>query len=237
MFIPEHVFVTFKDDNELIVANMVEDEAVARLAEAVLNMWPDGHDEMETRHSKWRVVFHGSPWSANSTANEGIAARRIIRNIFVQLASLGFRFTTITGGFNRFATPSLLFSRVPTELYAMQTTDFFILSVSRSQKRLTFIEAPETIVRNLAVDMKPYFPYQVASDRLAERGMLMLEIRNRIHGTPPLDRHLFIAWVLQYIRRNGYELDASVPLARKSLWFGFGKKEVWVFRRRGQLGL
>jgi hypothetical protein len=69
------------------------------------------------------------------------------------------------------------------EIFSTQTTDFFILSISRNQRRWTFVEAPEVVVRNLGIDLKQYFPYQVASDRLAEHGMLELEIKDRIRGS------------------------------------------------------
>jgi len=198
-----------------------------------MNMWPDGHDEMVKRRNKWRVTFRGSPWASSSASEGGIAARRIIRNIFAAMASLGFSYSTVTNS-SAFNPPSLIFSRVPAEIFSMQTADFFILSISRNQRRWTFIEAPEGIVRNLGLDLKQYFPYQVASDRLAEHGMLELEIKDRIRGTPKLDRYLFVAWLLQYISmKGGYTLEASVPLGKRR-YGGLGsRKEVWVFRRRG----
>jgi len=76
----------------------------------------------------------------------------------------------------------MIFSRVPPEAYSSQT-NFFILSLSSNQRRFTFIEPPESIARNLAVDMNPYFPYQVASDRQPEKGLLMLDIRDKTPGS------------------------------------------------------
>ena len=77
----------------------------------------------------------------------------------------------------------MVFSRVPLEVYASQTVDFFVLSLSSNQRRFTFIEPPESIARNLAVDMNPYFPYQVASDRQPEKGLLALDIREKTPGS------------------------------------------------------
>ena len=77
----------------------------------------------------------------------------------------------------------MVFSRVPPEVYASQTADFFILSVSSNRRKFTFTEPPESIVRNLAVDMNPYFPYQVASDRQPEKGLLVLDIREKAPGS------------------------------------------------------
>jgi len=77
----------------------------------------------------------------------------------------------------------MVFSRVPPEAYSSQATNFFILSLSSNQRRFTFIEPPESIARNLAVDMNPYFPYQVASDRQPEKGLLMLDIRDKTPGS------------------------------------------------------
>ena len=77
----------------------------------------------------------------------------------------------------------MVFSRVPPELYAAQTTDFFILSLSSNRRTFTFIEPPESIARNLAVDMNSYFPYQVASDRQPEKGLLVLDIREKAPGS------------------------------------------------------
>ncbi|KAF9654345.1 hypothetical protein BDM02DRAFT_3182151 [Thelephora ganbajun] len=223
-FIPDHVFVSFKNDNELHVSNMVEHDS-DRLSEAVLQMWPEGHDVMQRRGYKWCVRFHGSPWTASSSEFAGIAARRIIRNLFITLAVL-------------FPLRSMLFSRVPPEVYASQTTDFFILSISSNQRRFTFIEPPESVARNLAVDINPYFPYQVASDRQPEKGLLVLDIREKTLGTPRLDLHIFLAWILHYLGKKGWSLNASIPLPRKRLSFRTGaKKEVWVFRRKGGLGI
>ena len=77
----------------------------------------------------------------------------------------------------------MVFSRVALEVYTSQTADFFVLSLSSNQRRFTFIEPPESIARNLAVDMNPYFPYQVASDRQPEKGLLMLDIREKTPGS------------------------------------------------------
>lgn len=77
----------------------------------------------------------------------------------------------------------MVFSRVPADVYASQSTDFFILSISGNRRRIAFIEPPESIARNLAVDMNPYFPYQVASDRQPEKGLLMLDIREKVPGS------------------------------------------------------
>lgn len=150
----------------------------------------------------------------------------------------------------------MVFSRVPLEVYTSQTTDFFVLSLSSNQRRFTFIEPPQSIARNLAVDMTPYFPYQVASDRQPEKGLLMLDIREKTPGStfmctsednasadysdtaPRLDLHIFLAWLLHYIGKKGWALDASIPMPRKRLSFRTGaKREVWVFRRKGGLGV
>jgi len=202
------------------------------MAESIMNMWPDGHDEITKRRNKWQVKFRGAPWASSSGSEGGIAARRIIRNVFAAMASLGFSYSTVTNS-SAFNPPSLIFSRVPVEVFSTQTTDFFILSISRNQRRWTFIEAPEAIVRNLGIDLKQYFPHQVASDRLAEHGMLELEIKDRTRA-PKLDRYLFVAWLLQYISmKGGYALEASVPLGKRRYGGLGGRKEVWVFRRRG----
>lgn len=85
--------------------------------------------------------------------------------------------------FPQFPLRSMLFSRVPPEVYASQTTDFFILSISSNRRKFTFIEPPESIARNLSVDMTPQFPYQVASDRQPEKGLLVLDVREKVPGS------------------------------------------------------
>lgn len=85
--------------------------------------------------------------------------------------------------FLQFPLRSMVFSRVPPDVYASQTTDFFILSISSNRRNFTFIEPPDSIARNLAVDMNPYFPYQVASDRQPERGLLVLDVRGKAPGS------------------------------------------------------
>jgi len=43
---------------------------------------------------------------------------------------------------------------------------------------------------------------------------------------------------LHYIGKKGWTLNASIPLPRKRLSLRTGaKKEVWVFRRKGALGV
>ena len=85
--------------------------------------------------------------------------------------------------FPQFPLRSMVFSRVPPDVYSTQTALFFILSISGNQRRFTFVDPPESIARNLAVDINPYFPYQVASDRQPEKGLLMLDIREKAPGS------------------------------------------------------
>ena len=77
----------------------------------------------------------------------------------------------------------MIFSRVPPDVYASQTVDFFIMSISSNRRKFTFIEPPESIARNLSVDMNPYFPYQIASDRQPEKGLLVLDVREKAPGS------------------------------------------------------
>ena len=48
----DHVFVSFKNDNELHVSNIVEHDS-DRLSEAVVQMWPEGHDVMVRSLRYW----------------------------------------------------------------------------------------------------------------------------------------------------------------------------------------
>jgi len=98
--------------------------------------------------------------------------------------------------FLQFPLRSMVFSRVPSDVYASQTTDFFVLSISSNRRNFTFIEPPDSIARNLAVDMNPYFPYQVASDRQPERGLLVLDVRGKAPGSTFARIHVGIASVL-----------------------------------------
>ena len=96
----------------------------------------------------------------------------------------------------QFPLRSMLFSRVPPEVYASQTVKFFILSISSNRRKFTFVEAPESIARNLAVDMNPYFPYQVASDRQPEKGLLVLDIREKVPGSTLAGVHAQMRFML-----------------------------------------
>ena len=96
----------------------------------------------------------------------------------------------------QFPLRSMVFSRVPPEVYASQTKDFFILSLSGNQRRFTFIEPPESIARNLAVDTNAYFPYQVASDRQPEKGLLVLDVREKAPGSTSVCMSVGITSVL-----------------------------------------
>lgn len=72
----------------------------------------------------------------------------------------------------------MVFSRSP-EVHPLQPNHFFILSISGNRRKFTFLEPPDPIARNLAVDINPYFPYQVASVRQPEKGLLILDIRGK----------------------------------------------------------
>ena len=99
--------------------------------------------------------------------------------------------------FSQFPLRSMVFSRIPPEMYAAQTTDFFIMSISSNRRKFTFIEPPESIARNLAVDMNSYFPYQIASDRQPEKGLLLLEVREKAPGSAFV--YVFVGTVLMVI--------------------------------------
>jgi len=96
----------------------------------------------------------------------------------------------------QFPLRSMVFSRAPPEVYKSQTADFFILSISNNQRKFTFTEPPESIVRNLAVDMNPYFPHQVASDRQPEKGLLVLDVREKAPGSTFVHIHVGTILVL-----------------------------------------
>jgi len=97
---------------------------------------------------------------------------------------------------SQFPLRSMVFSRTPLEVYSSQTVDFFILSISSNRRKFTFIEPPESIARNLAVDMNPYFPYQVASDRHPEKGLLVLDVREKAPGSTFVRIHVGTILVL-----------------------------------------
>jgi len=100
--------------------------------------------------------------------------------------------------FPQFPLRSMVFSRVPPDVYASQNTDFFILSISSNRRKFTFIEPPDSIARNLAVDINPYFPYQVASDRQPERGLLVLDMRGKVPGSTFVRIHVGITFGADY---------------------------------------
>jgi len=138
---------------------------------------------------------------------------------------------------SQFPLRSMVFSRSP-EVHPLQPNHFFILSISSNRRKFTFLEPPDPIARNLAVDITPYFQYQVASVRQPEKGLLILDIRGKAPKVPRVDLHIFSAWILDYIGKKGWSLNASIPLPKKHFSFRAGaKKELWVFRRKGGQGI
>ena len=96
----------------------------------------------------------------------------------------------------QFPLRSLVFSRVPPDVHALQSTDFFILSISSNRRKFTVLDPPDSIDRNLAVDINPYFPYQVASVKQPGKGLLVLDIRGKAPGSAFVRMHVRMRFVL-----------------------------------------
>ncbi|TFK57095.1 hypothetical protein OE88DRAFT_1650672 [Heliocybe sulcata] len=226
-FIPNHIMVSFHGSNELRFEGIAYEDTADALRERVLPMWPV--DDEGIKGHRWRVVFRDSPW--NCTGHDLIMARRVVAALFTSLARLGYFYQTTVNSGKRL--PRLVFVEPPErKLRTDGPIHFFSVMFSRKGEKVTILDAPEPIKDSIGVALRNTFPRRVASDKILEDGMCVIELQKNVMGAPPVDKSMFVSAVLKHLQGHGYDLNASVPLARRGPLGLGGRKELWIFKRR-----
>jgi len=221
-FFPHHIFISFVGNNELVVENIGHPEALNELRQELFPLWPPGVTSNESEGTTWRVHFTKDPWASDGP--EGLMAWEIITRLFRLLARRGYSYlTSINTGK---PPPRLVFIISQPDL----TADFFLAHFSRSGHRVTLIDPPSIISEVIGANLRHALPRKIASDRVSEDNVLVIELKKDGFGAPEVERSLFITHVLKQINTMGYTLQATIPLARRGL-LGLGRrKEIWVFK-------
>jgi len=219
-FFPHHIFISFVGTSELVVENIGHPEALNELREELFPLWPVTSNE--SKGTTWRVHFTGGPWATDGP--EGLLAWEIITRLFRLLARRGYSYlTSINTGK---PPPRLVFIISQPDL----TADFFLAHFSRSGHRVTLIDPPVVISEAIGANLRNALPRNIASDRVSEDNVLVIELKRNGLGAPEVDKSLFITHVLKQINTMGYTLQATIPLARTGV-LGLGRrKEIWVFK-------
>lgn len=127
---------------------------------------------------------------------------------------------------------------------------FFVGFMGRAGSRLTMLEPPSEIGELLGSRMRKLWPKKIASPGAAEAGVYTVELKAGfgsecilfIHerivmlmcfcviAASQTTKDQFISFALQEIRAMGYELHATLPMAKRGP-FGLGSgRELWIFR-------
>lgn len=224
---PVHLLMSFHGNNEIRFEGVRYQNMLDDLRELVFPMWPHGVDTDSAKDHRWRVVFGRAPWS--STGTEKLMVRRMLCRMFSFLARLGYHYSTSVNIGSRGKPPRLVFvdrgesARDP-------HVHFFSVCFSRSDEKVSIVDPPGTIRDSIGTALRNAFPRRIASDRVTEENICLIELKRGVIGAADVDKSLFVSYVLKHINELGYKLDACVPLARRGpLGFG-GRKEIWIFK-------
>ena len=61
----DHLILTLRSTNQLVVENLTNHQMGDELSEEVLPIWPRGANSIENRRGKWQIEFAGTPWSCS----------------------------------------------------------------------------------------------------------------------------------------------------------------------------
>ncbi|KAI0778221.1 hypothetical protein BD413DRAFT_601021 [Trametes elegans] len=223
-FVPDHLVLTLRSTNQLLLENITDPNGAEELTENVLPIWPRGANTIEHRRGKWRVELAGSPWACSGL--EAIMAGKMICRLYLVLARLGYTYLSTINVGNPWKPPSMIF--------VDSTPDFeaqvFMIMFSKAGDRLTVLDGPPELTQQLGMELRATFPRKITTDRASEDGLHIFEVKKGSYGAPAVDKSLLIAFVLRFFNLAGFKLSGSVPMGTKSfLRFGH-RKEMWIFR-------
>jgi len=211
-----HMFVTFKGDGELLLENTL-DKARPDIQQ-VIAMWPHGA-ETQFRGSTWSIRFRNSPWNMSGPDVE--IAWSLIVALFTLFSSRGFSFTTSTKCTTM--QPRLIFQITNAD----PSSTFFLAYFSRGGRRVSLIKPPYSIAVAFGPKLKALLSNRAEVSQ--DKGMINVEIKRDVGGTGVQPSH-FLMQVLKVMVDMGFNLDATVPMARGGP-LGMGpRRELFVFK-------
>ncbi|KAJ7492634.1 hypothetical protein FB451DRAFT_541720 [Mycena latifolia] len=214
-----HMFVTFKGDSELLLENTLE---VARheIEKEIFPLWPHGVESSQFRDSNWKIRFRNAPW--NMSGPDVAIAWRLIAALFTLFSVRGFSFITSTKCTT--TQPRLIFQITNTD----RASSFFLAYFSRGGRRISLINPPPHIATTFGPKLRAFLPNQV--EVMEERGgLVIVETKREIGGVGVKPSH-FLMEILKVMVDMGFDLNATVPMARGGP-LGMGpRRELFVFK-------
>ncbi|KAF7320351.1 hypothetical protein MKEN_00819900 [Mycena kentingensis (nom. inval.)] len=219
-----HMFVTFKGDSELLLENTL-DYARKDIEEQVLRLWRPGLESSQFRASNWTIRFKNGPW--NMAGPDVSDAWELVVALFTLFAKKGFNFMTSTK--TTTTQPRLIFQAADTNKHV----HFFLAFMSRGGRRATLIKPPTRIL----TEFGPRIQASLANVDLSFEGELVIaEVRREIGGAS-VKPSFYLMQVLKALMDLGYDLNATVPMARGGP-LGMGeRRELLVFKVSSRDGL
>ncbi|KAJ6519802.1 hypothetical protein C8R45DRAFT_1066367 [Mycena sanguinolenta] len=211
-----HMFVTFKGDSELLFENTLEN-ARKEIERKIFPLWRHGV-ETQFRGADWILRFRNAPWNMNGP--EVTVAWKLISALFTLFAERGFQFMASTKCTT--TQPRLVFQSSQADRLSV----FFLAYLSRGGRRISLIHPPYHIAAAFAARLRVFLPNKI--DESHETDTLVVEIKREI-GTTVKASH-FLMQILKVLMELGFNLNATVPMARGGP-LGLGsRRELLVFK-------
>ncbi|KAI0335236.1 hypothetical protein GY45DRAFT_1240736 [Cubamyces sp. BRFM 1775] len=223
-FEPDHLILTLRSTNQLVVENLTNHQMGDELTEEVLPIWPRGANTIENRRGKWQIEFAGTPWSCSGL--DAIMAAKMICRLYLVLARQGYSYLSTINIGNPWKPPSMVFVDTTPDYEAL----VFLIMLSKRGDRLTIIDGPLELTQQLGIELRRNFPRRITTDRATEDGLHIFEVKKGSYGMPTVDKSMLIAVVLHFFNSAGFRLSGSIPMGSRNP-FNFGhRKEMWVFK-------
>nr|GAT44178.1 predicted protein [Mycena chlorophos] len=212
-----HMFVTFKGDSELLLENTL-DNARKEIEDEVLKLWRHGLESSQFRASNWTIRFKNAPW--NMAGPDVAHAWEVVVALFTLFARRGFYFVASTKCTT--TQPRLVFQATSPD----PKVHFFLAFMSRSGRRATLINPPPHIMAEFGTRLQASMEHVDVSH---DEDLILAELKRDIGGTP-VKPSFFLMKVLKTIVDLGYNLNATVPMARGGPLGMGSRRELLVFK-------
>ncbi|KAI0655112.1 hypothetical protein C8Q70DRAFT_1047511 [Cubamyces menziesii] len=223
-FEPDHLILTLRSTNQLVVENLTNHQMGDELSEEVLPIWPRGANSIENRRGKWQIEFAGTPWSCSGL--DAIMAAKMICRLYLVLARQGYTYLSTINVGNPWKPPSMVFVDTTPDYEAL----VFLIMLSKRGDRLTIIDGPPELTQQLGIELRRNFPRRITTDRATEDGLHIFEVKKGSYGMPTVDKSMLTAFVLHFFNSANFRLSGSIPMGSRNP-FNFGhRKEMWVFK-------
>ncbi|KAJ7103547.1 hypothetical protein B0H15DRAFT_926740, partial [Mycena belliarum] len=212
-----HMFVTFKGDSELLFENTLEN-AKAEIEKEIFPIWPHGVESSQLRDSNWKIRFRSTPWNMSGPDVE--IAWKLVISLFTLFSVRGFSFLTSTKCTT--TQPRLIFRMTKMDKESI----FFLAYFSRGGRRVSLINPPHHIAIAFGSKLKGFLPNRV--EVVHEKGMVIVETKREV-GTGVKPSH-FLMEILKAMMDFGFDLNATVPMARGGPLGMGARRELFVFK-------